>query len=65
MSQQMIRELEKHLAAGNIPAASHTIERIYALDEEFDAAEEADLAKLEAIYLSLVKIAISRPAGAR
>lgn len=57
--QEYICELEKNLVKGDIIGASRAIAQIYDHQDALDRATRQDLEKLEAIFLSLVRLRIA------
>ena len=54
--QAQIKVLEKCIAAGDIPGMAKIIEQLHEKWDSLDKKAQKDVAKLEAIFLSLVKL---------
>jgi predicted metalloendopeptidase len=54
--QQEIKDFEKSIALGDLGGMANAVQALRGRWDELDAPQQQDVAKLEAIFLSIVKL---------
>lgn len=54
--QQQIKDFEKYIALGDLGGMAQSVQELRGRWDELDAPQQQDVAKLEAIFLSIVKL---------
>jgi len=54
--QQQIKDFEKSIALGDLGGMANSVQALRGRWDELDAPQQQDVAKLEAIFLSIVKL---------